>query len=151
MITPGAPTIMKTDRQLWVSSNRGAMIGASARPNREIMHWKMPLFRPRREGLEASTATATPVEATGPSAIPMMTRTKTRATRDPTMPLNADISENTRMAGTSTARRPILSAMYPITNAEIPQAMPRYPASAPPCWGVNPRSLQPSWSWATAG
>ena len=87
------------------------MIGPSAKPNSETMHWKMPLLRPRREGLEASTATATPVEATGPSAMPMMTRTTTSAITEPARPLNTDINENTRIAGINTVRRPSLSAM----------------------------------------
>ena len=89
------PTSMNTVRQSVTSSSWVAMIGPMALPISEIMHWKMPLFMPRRLGCEASTATATPIEATGPSASPITARISSRLTSPPTMPEKADISENT--------------------------------------------------------
>ena len=67
-------SIMNTARQSVTSSSWVAMIGPMALPISEIMHWKMPLFMPRRLGCEASTATATPIDATGPSASPITAR-----------------------------------------------------------------------------
>ena len=96
------------------------MIGPMALPISETMHWKIPLFIPRRFGCEASTATATPVEATGPSASPITARINSRLTSPPAMPEKADISENTITAGYQH-----LAASHPVrqeTHGESRQA-----------------------------
>ena len=82
------------------------MIGPRRSPKSEIMHWKMPLFMPRRLGCEASTATATPMEATGPSASAHDRADEQQAEEPVAMPQNADISEKMTTAGNSTLRRP---------------------------------------------
>ena len=134
MIRPGIPTSRNTLRQVVTSSSCVAMIGPMALPHSEIMHWKMPLFMPRRLGCEASTATATPVEATGPSNTPITARITIRLTRPAAMPLNQDINEKTMTDGISTLRRPMRSDRKPMAKADMPQKIARMPTRLPRSW-----------------
>ncbi len=108
-----------------------ATIGAIASPQRAKAHWNMPLVRPRRDGCDASTAVATPVGATAPSATPISARMSTRLTRLAAMPVNSDRIENSATAGASTHLRPIRSDRLPMKMAETPQATPRAPTRLP--------------------
>ncbi len=138
--SPGAPTIMKTWRQSVTFSSWVARIGAMARPNRAKAHWNRPLFRPRRLGCEASTATATPVGATAPSDTPMMMRISNRLIRLLAMPVKKDSRENSTTAGARTLRRPRASDRPPTKIAETPQATPSAPTRLPRSCGVRCRS-----------
>ncbi len=130
-MSPGMPTIQNTLRQVVISSSCVARMGPMPLPNSEMVHWKMPLFMPRRVGCEASTATATPVGATAPSATPMIARMNSKLTSPVAMPLKTDSSENMMTAGTRTLRRPRRSERPPMTTAETPHATPRMPTRLP--------------------
>ncbi len=121
-----------TLRQLVISRSCVATIGATASPISEIMHWNMPLFMPRRFGCEASTATATPVDATGPSKAPIRARISSRLTK-PCAPNRSArrLSRTPMIAGTSTLRRPTRSDRKPITIADTPHATARMPTRLP--------------------
>ncbi len=110
-----------------------ARIGPTPLPKSEIVHWKMPLFMPRRFGWDASTATATPVGATAPSATPMMPRMSIRLRNPVATPLSTDSRENNTTAGTSTRRRPRRSDKLPTKMADTPQHTPSTPTREPSC------------------
>ena len=74
---------------------------------------------------------ATPVDATAPSATPITERITSRLSRPVAQPDKPDSSENRRIAGTRTLRRPKRSESPPITKADMPQNTPRMPTRLP--------------------
>ncbi len=130
-INPGMPTVRKTSLQEITSRSCVARIGATARPNNASAHWYRPEFMPTRLGCEASRATATLVGATAPSAAPIRARTNNRLAKPAAIPLNADSSENTATAGTSTRLRPMRSARPPMKIDDTPHEMPSIPTRLP--------------------